>query len=399
MPQWSKNYIYFGVRLLATEERNGSGGELVSYHHPDRLGTRLVTNNANSTVTKQATLPFGTALDAESTGATNRRFTSYDRSATTGLDYAVNRQYDSKLGRFTQPDPLGMGAASLTDPQSLNMYSYVGNDPMNRVDPDGQFWGALFQLIAGLFHNLKPNVINGSFAYHNHPPVSVSFTSNFQTIGVGYGGIGIPLRIEGQWLPELLSPNSDPFGDAVAAARGILSGNNECSRFFGGAGLSALNGIADAVYSAGDKAYTVLDNVNIGISMNIPTVVPAGHAPLVASGLYAWVLPNSVTINSRGAFGNQASFGTLPRFGGYAPGTLQARVLQLLHETGHLVITDVSRTILVLGKGKKAQVFRNMYRLTHLLPLDGGPNKTDLSEENTERVLKACRKQIDALKN
>ena len=399
MPQWSKDYIYFGARLLATDEPNGVGGEIVHYHHPDRLGTRLVTNNLDTTYFKQAGLPFGTPLDSESTGATNRRFTSYDRSTTTGLDYAVNRNYDSRQGRFTQPDPLGMGAASLTDPQSLNMYSYVGNDPVNRVDPDGQFWGALFQLIAGLFHNLKPNVINGSFAYHNHPPVSVSFTSNFQTIGVGYGGIGIPLRIEGQWLPELLNPKSDPFGDAVAAARGILSGNNECSRFFGGAGLSALNGIADAVYSAGDKAYRVLDNVNIGISMNIPTVVPAGNAPLVASGLYAWVLPNSVTINSRGAFGQQASFGTLPRFGGYAPGTLQARVLQLLHETGHLVITDVSRTILVLGKGKKAQVFRNMYRLTHLLPLDGGAGKTDLSEENTERVLKACRKQIDALKN
>lgn len=204
MPQWSKNYIYFGGRLLATEEPNGSGGEIARYHHPDRLGTRLVTNNVDTSYVKQVTLPFGTALDGESTGATNRRFTSYDRSATTGLDYAVNRHYDSRQGRFTQPDPLGMGAASLADPQSLNMYSYVGNDPMNRVDPDGQFWGALFQLIAGLFHNLKPNIINGSFAYNNHPPVSVSFTTNFQNIGVAYGVFGIPLRVGDQWLPKLL---------------------------------------------------------------------------------------------------------------------------------------------------------------------------------------------------
>lgn len=36
--------------------------------------------------------------------------------------------------------PLGMSAASLADPQTLKMYSYVGNDPVNRVDPDAQFW-------------------------------------------------------------------------------------------------------------------------------------------------------------------------------------------------------------------------------------------------------------------
>lgn len=39
--------------------------------------------------------------------------------------------------RFTQVDPLSMAAASLASPQSLNMYTYVQNDPVNRVDPTG----------------------------------------------------------------------------------------------------------------------------------------------------------------------------------------------------------------------------------------------------------------------
>jgi RHS repeat-associated protein len=88
---------------------------------------------------EQVSLPFGTALNAESTGSTNRRFTSYDRSSSTGLDYAVNRHYDSQQGRFTQVDPIGMKASTLVDPQSLNLYSYVGNDPVNHMDPDGLF--------------------------------------------------------------------------------------------------------------------------------------------------------------------------------------------------------------------------------------------------------------------
>ena len=82
-------------------------------------------------------MPFGTALNAESTASTNKRFTSYDRSNATGLDYAVNRTYDSKQGRFTQVDPIGMKSVSLSDPQSFNLYAYVQNDPVNYTDPTG----------------------------------------------------------------------------------------------------------------------------------------------------------------------------------------------------------------------------------------------------------------------
>lgn len=62
---------------------------------------------------------------------------SYDRSDATGLDYAVNRFYSSQQGRFAQVDPIGMAAVSLGNPQSLNLYSYVQNDPVNFVDPSG----------------------------------------------------------------------------------------------------------------------------------------------------------------------------------------------------------------------------------------------------------------------
>jgi len=142
--QWSKTYIYLDASLFSTLMRNGSGGQFVQYHHPDRLGTRLVTNAQDTNYFEQVTLPFGTALNAESSGVTNLRFTSYDRNITTGLDYALNRHYDPQQGRFTQVDPIGMSASSLANPQSLNMYGYVGNDPVNRTDPSGLFWGKLF---------------------------------------------------------------------------------------------------------------------------------------------------------------------------------------------------------------------------------------------------------------
>src|SRR5260221_7059892 len=60
----------------------------------------------------------------------------YENDAETGLNFAQARYQSSVQGRFTSVDPLGASAA-ITDPQSLNRYSYVQNDPMNLIDPSG----------------------------------------------------------------------------------------------------------------------------------------------------------------------------------------------------------------------------------------------------------------------
>jgi RHS repeat-associated protein len=92
-------------------------------------------------------LPFGEDLGGIGEGE-KHKFTTYERDAT-GLHYAVNRFYSPQQGRFAQADPIRLGAASLEDPQSLNLYSYVQNDPVNLVDPRGLviweacFWGPI----------------------------------------------------------------------------------------------------------------------------------------------------------------------------------------------------------------------------------------------------------------
>lgn len=129
---WARNYAYLGDRLLATQSPAGT-----RFHHPDRLGTRLITDATGAVVSQQDPFAFGTERESPSPDASKRRFTSYDRSEASGLDYAVNRYYDPGLGRFDQVDPLGIAANSLVQPQSLNMYSYTSNDPVNNIDPVG----------------------------------------------------------------------------------------------------------------------------------------------------------------------------------------------------------------------------------------------------------------------
>jgi RHS repeat-associated protein len=145
---WKTSYVYLGGQLLATT--SGINGTETRFHHPDRLGTRLVTDAGGTVVSEQFSLPFGNMQPFTSVpGGENpyqhptlgnpskKRFTSYDRSDSTGLDYAVNRFYSPQQGRFTQVDPIGMGAAELANPQSLNLYAYVENDPINSRDPLG----------------------------------------------------------------------------------------------------------------------------------------------------------------------------------------------------------------------------------------------------------------------
>ncbi len=204
-PTWTKSYTYLGDSQLSTITPNGTGGEHTEYNHPDRLGTRTITAQNGGVSYEQAHLPFGTALNAESTTANNKRFTSYDRSPKTGLDYAVNRTYDSKLGRFSQVDPIGMGDASLVNPQSFNLYSYCHNDPVNYVDPSGlgffSFLKKLFKWVAKAITVIVAVVAVLAAIYITAGAMGMVFTSGFAAtasgIGASTGAIGAITAILG----------------------------------------------------------------------------------------------------------------------------------------------------------------------------------------------------------
>jgi RHS repeat-associated protein len=124
----TREYIYSGSTLLATLE-----GSALTYHHKDLLSTRLATDSSGTVVRTFGHFPFGEAW--YETGAAEKfKFTSYERDDESGLDYAVFRFRSPRLGRFLSPDPM---SGQLGNPQSLNRYSYVSNDPINFMDPMG----------------------------------------------------------------------------------------------------------------------------------------------------------------------------------------------------------------------------------------------------------------------
>ena len=67
-----------------------------------------------------------------------QRFTQKERDIETGLDYFGARHFSSIQGRFISTDPAALKLRHLANPQDLNRYAYVANNPLKYIDPDGE---------------------------------------------------------------------------------------------------------------------------------------------------------------------------------------------------------------------------------------------------------------------
>ena len=61
-----------------------------------------------------------------------------------GMYYLGARWYDPETARFLNGDSYVSTGQDLT---GYNMFAYCGNNPINRADPDGEFWGLVFTII------------------------------------------------------------------------------------------------------------------------------------------------------------------------------------------------------------------------------------------------------------
>jgi RHS repeat-associated protein len=80
-------------------------------------------------------LPYGEQIAGGT--FTAHKFTGYERDAESGLDYAQARHYAYGSGRFVSPDPTGIFLGNTNDPQQLDLYTYVRNNPLSITDPSG----------------------------------------------------------------------------------------------------------------------------------------------------------------------------------------------------------------------------------------------------------------------
>jgi RHS repeat-associated protein len=130
---WTRGEVYAAGRHVATLNNTTT-----YYNHSDWLGTeRARSTSAGALYETCTSLPFGDWLTCTGGDPSPMHFTSKERDSESGLDNFGARYDSSQLGRFMSPDPLGILTGQTGDPQGLNLYSYVQNNPINAVDPDG----------------------------------------------------------------------------------------------------------------------------------------------------------------------------------------------------------------------------------------------------------------------
>jgi len=109
--------------------------------------TRLLTDQNGNVVARHNFLPFGGELTTSNRtsalgyGATDNvmhKYTGKERDLEgPGLDYFGARYFSGAQGRFTTPDPVTITTHRLQNPQELNQYAYVANNPLRYIDPTG----------------------------------------------------------------------------------------------------------------------------------------------------------------------------------------------------------------------------------------------------------------------
>ncbi len=106
------------------------------FHQSDHLGTpRVQTDSSGNLVETWSYYPFGEQWQQTGSGGNEHRFTGHRRDPETGNDYAGNRFLRSSRSRWLSVDP---ALGGLGNPQRLNRYSYVLNNPIRYLDPDGR---------------------------------------------------------------------------------------------------------------------------------------------------------------------------------------------------------------------------------------------------------------------
>jgi RHS repeat-associated protein len=257
-------------QILSRTDANGT-----SYPITDFLGSTVALTDASGAVRTEYTYdPFGQTTATGDASTNSYQYTGRENDGASGLYYYRNRYYSPALQRFISPDPLGWSAGA-------NFYSYVGNDPINFVDP------------LGLDKKRKePTKHVDDFSDRGKNPAGAIIAAVGAVIaaaiaiavaGVGIGGVGIGISAVG-----------GAGGAAVGLILGAAASSAVLAANMGIAGIVRPPGTAahhiapgtDSRFPGAAESRAILEKFNIDI--NDP-----------ANGVY---LPRTASSNAPGAY-------------------------------------------------------------------------------------------------
>jgi RHS repeat-associated protein len=131
----SSSEVFIAGRHWGTDVMSSS----LLFMHSDWLGTGRAWTNLSGTVVQDCQgFPFGDSLYCQgSANGTDDNFAGLTYDPEDAMYHASFREVSPIQGRWMRPDPAGLAAVDLTNPQSWNRYAYVTNNPVSHIDPTG----------------------------------------------------------------------------------------------------------------------------------------------------------------------------------------------------------------------------------------------------------------------
>ncbi len=126
------SYVY-GDDLIA-QDRQGTDAY---YLYDGQMSTRALTNSAGNITDTYSYDAFGVLLNSTGSTLNNYRYTGEQFDPNSGFYYLRARYYSPEIGRFTIADDF---PPDMFDPGTLHRYVYVKNNPVNLIDPSGEFF-------------------------------------------------------------------------------------------------------------------------------------------------------------------------------------------------------------------------------------------------------------------
>jgi RHS repeat-associated protein len=182
-------------------------------------------------------------------GDAGSRSTGKERDSESGNDYFGARYYASSMGRFMSPDWAAKVApvpyAKLDDPQSLNLYSYVLNNPLSRVDADGHWPTDIHnQIIDRAF----PGLSNAQRQILKNASAAMDQCIACQSHGNAYQHA---MRAPGENIDKAKSDTQNFINGKESAATNAMNASKTTSA--SGLNKDALTAVGDAMHTESDK--------------------------------------------------------------------------------------------------------------------------------------------------